>query len=218
MPEEAPLDLRGATQLAFATPLIGYRWPDAEALNAALRGLILETERRRPGMPQRSNVGGWHSTPDFLDRPEEPVRELRRRVERMAQALLDGSAPEPAARTFRLEAWANVLRDGDYHGPHNHPNAVWSGVYYVAAGGGAAARPAAGELELLDPRVGANMAPFAGEAFERRVRIRPAEGLMVCFPAWLRHLTHPHAGPGERISVAFNVQWGPAATDVNRPR
>jgi uncharacterized protein (TIGR02466 family) len=211
MPDaEAPLDLRSATQLAFATPLVGYRWPETEALNAALRALILDAERRQPGMPQRSNVGGWHSTPDFLDWPEAPARELRRRVERMAQALLDGSSPEAASRAFRLEGWANVLRAGDYHGPHNHPNAVWSGVYYVASGAAAAERPTAGELELLDPRTGANMAPFAGEAFERRVRIKPMDGLMVCFPSWLRHLTHPCAGPGERISVAFNVQWGPA--------
>ena len=206
----APLDLSAATQLAFATPVIGYRWPDADRLNAALREAILRAERERPGMAQRSNMGGWHSGLDFLDWPDPPVRELRRRVERMAQALLQGSAPDPAARIFRLDAWANVLRQGDYHGPHNHSNAVWSGVYYVASGAPAADRPGAGELELLDPRTGINMAPFAGEAFDRRVRITPAAGLMVCFPAWLRHMTHPHAGPGERISVAFNVQWGAA--------
>lgn len=209
-PAEAPLDLSAATQLAFATPVVGYRWPEAEALNAALREAILRTERERPGMDRRSNVGGWHSGLDFLDWPEAPVQELKRRIAQMARALLDGSAPEPAARAFRLDAWANVLREGDYHGPHNHPNAVWSGVYYVEAGEAPASRAYAGELELLDPRVGANMAPFAGDAFERRVRIRPAAGLMVCFPAWLRHMTHPHIGPGPRISVAFNVQWGPA--------
>jgi uncharacterized protein (TIGR02466 family) len=207
---EPPLDLRAATQLAFATPVVAYRWPAAEALNGALREAILRAERERPGMGQRSNVGGWHSGLDFADWPAPPVRELRRRIERMARALLDGSAPEPAARIFRLDAWANVLRQGDYHSPHNHPNAVWSGVYYVDDGAVSADRPHAGELELLDPRAGVNMAPFAGEAFERRVRIKPATGLMVCFPAWLRHLTHPYSGPGERISVAFNVQWGAA--------
>jgi len=207
---EAPLDLRAATQLAFATAVVGYRWPDAEALNAELRALILQAEREGPGMGERSNVGGWHSGLDFLNWPQAPVRALRRRVERMAQALLDGSAADPAARAFRLDGWANVLRAGDYHSPHNHPNSVWSGVYYVDAGRPAPERPFAGDLELLDPRTGANMAPFAAEAFERRLRVKTEAGLMVCFPAWLRHLTHPYAGPGERITVAFNVQWGPA--------
>lgn len=207
---EAPLDLRAATQLAFATAVVGYRWPDVEALNAGLRALILLTERDRPGLGQRSNVGGWHSGLDFLDWPQEPVRALRGRVERMARALLEGSASDPAARAFRLDGWANVLRQGDYHGPHNHPNSVWSGVYYVDAGRAAPERPFAGDLELLDPRAGANMAPFAAEAFERRLRVKAADGLMVCFPAWLRHFTHPYSGPGERISVAFNIQWGPA--------
>lgn len=210
---EGPLDLRPATQLAFATPVVGYRWPDVEALNAALRARILGWAAAEPGLARRSNVGGWHSGLDFLDRPDPAVLALRRMVSRMAQALLAGSAPEPAARSFRFDAWANVLRPGDYHAPHNHPNAVWSGVYYVDAGGGEPGagppgRPFAGELEFIDPRVGPNMAPFAGEAFERRLRVKPAAGLMVCFPAWLRHFTHPHEGPGERISVAFNVQWG----------
>ena len=211
MSDDAPLDLAPATQLAFATPVVGYRWPAAEALNAGLRETILRAERERPALGQRSNVGGWHSALDLLDWPEPPVQELRRRIERMARALIDGSAPEPDSRIFRLDAWANVLRRGDYHGPHNHPNAVWSGVYYVDAGEAAPDRPHSGELELLDPRTGANMAPFAGEAFDRRVRIRAAAGLMVCFPAWLRHFTHPYSGRGERIAVAFNVQWGLAA-------
>jgi uncharacterized protein (TIGR02466 family) len=208
---EAPLDLRAATQLAFATPVVGHLWPASDALNAALRQTILQAERERPGMGQRSNIGGWHSGLDFADWPEPAAREIKRRIDRMARALLDGSAPDPAQRNIRIDAWANVLRQGDYHSPHNHPNAVWSGVYYVDAGAPSAERPHAGDLELLDPRVGANMAPFAGEAFERRVRIKAVSGLMVCFPAWLRHLTHPYSGPGARISVAFNMQWGAAA-------
>lgn len=83
--------------------MVGYRWPDADALNDGLRTLILQAERERPGMAERSNVGGWHSGLDFLDWPQEPVRALRRRIERMAQALLEGSAPDPAARAFRLD-------------------------------------------------------------------------------------------------------------------
>lgn len=208
----APLDLRRATQLAFATPVVGYRWPDVDGLNRDLRAAILRLAERAPGMGNRSNVGGWHSGLDFLDRPEPAVVELKGMAARMARALLEGSSPAAENRIFRIDGWANVLQPGDYHAPHNHPNAVWSGVYYVDVGdpdGGAppAGRPFAGELELLDPRVGPNMAPFAGEAFERRMRVRPEAGLMVCFPAWLRHFTHPHEGPGARISAAFNVQW-----------
>ncbi|NJN46627.1 MAG: hypothetical protein HC808_09270 [Candidatus Competibacteraceae bacterium] len=28
---------------------------------------------------------------------------------------------------------------------------------------------------------------------------------MVVFPGWLQHQVHPYFGPGERITIAFNV-------------
>ena len=62
-----------------------------------------------------------------------------------------------------------------------------------------------GKLELLDPRVGANMMYIKGTLLESRYIVDPLPGLMVMFPSWLNHLVHPYQGEGERISVAFNI-------------
>jgi hypothetical protein len=38
-----------------------------------------------------------------------------------------------------------------------------------------------------------------------QVAIRPAAGLLVLFPSWLRHSVRPHHGDRERVSVAINL-------------
>ena len=38
--------------------------------------------------------------------------------------------------------------------------------------------------------------------------IEPEEGLMLLFPSYMFHRTLPFTGPGERISIAFDVLRG----------
>lgn len=111
------------------------------------------------------------------------------------------------SRTFnyRLDGWANVSRHGGYNNVHDHPNCVWSGVYYVAAGEPEPDRPNNGKLELLDPRAGINQIYIEGTVFGGRFVVDPIPGLMVMFPSWLKHLVHSYFGTGKRISIAFNV-------------
>ena len=127
-------------------------------------------------------------------------------------------APTGEARTFRFRTtgWANVLRSGGYNSVHNHPNSMWSGVYYVARGEPEPAPNENGKLELLDPRSGINMLYLDKNVLDGRYVIEPVPGLMIVFPSWLKHMVHPYFGKGERISVAFNVsveeQSGTAAS------
>lgn len=202
-----PFDVRPHLQPLLYTPLLHYPWPDSEALNLALRALVLRAEAEGRGQ-RRPQVGGWHSEHKLFDWPEAPAQALRQRLTSVAEALTEFSATDLPGTTFtyRYESWANILRPGEYHQLHNHPNAVWSGVYYVSVGELAEHPSASGELELIDPRNGTNMLAVPGSIFERRLRIRPLPGLLLMFPAWLRHFVHPFHGTGERISISFNVQ------------
>jgi uncharacterized protein (TIGR02466 family) len=112
-----------------------------------------------------------------------------------------------------MSAWANVARRGHYHRVHNHPSSCWSGVYYVDAGGDAPGHPLSGVLEVCDPRPFTEMVPSPGSPFGQRAVFRAEAGTMVLFPSWLYHFVNPFHGDGERISVAFNVQWQPAPAD-----
>jgi uncharacterized protein (TIGR02466 family) len=204
--------LRGHTVNAFATPLLTYTWPDSAALNAELRELILEAEKKGGGAVVRSNVGGWHSETGFFKWDAPCVNTLQERVRALAvemtrMAIVRGRKRRFQA-TYRMDAWANVMRSGHYHNVHNHPNNLWSGVYYVSTGKPEKGRPFNGTIEFLDPRPAINMVPIPTSIFELRYTIPPKAGLMVMFPSWLHHLVHPFFGHGERISVAFNVQVG----------
>ena len=73
----------------------------------------------------------------------------------------------------------------------------------------------------LPPALGANDDGTAGwiefgrPYWDFRIRgepetrlIEPEEGLMLLFPSYMFHRTLPFAGPGERISIAFDVLRG----------
>jgi uncharacterized protein (TIGR02466 family) len=186
--------------------LIG-RWlvPNADAMNHELRALILAEERQYSSLG-RSNIGGWHSRTDFLNRPEPAVAELTTwitwAVNRMADATTD---PGSFKGVVALSGWATICRAGAYHAPHSHPDSAWSGVYYVDAGTNDNDRSLSGVLEFLDPRTEAEAVAAPGDSYTEPVRVRPQAGLIVIFPSWLYHWVHPYAGHSPRIAVSFNV-------------
>ena len=205
--QAAGLPLAQHLMMAFATPVVSYPWPDSEALNRELAALILDAERKDPGIT-RSNVGGWHSTTDFFGWQQAPIKALRERVKEMTMAITRAIAvTKDGPRTFnyRIDGWANVSRHGHYNSVHNHPNCLWSGTYYVTSGTPDPETPLNGRLELVDPRAGVNMVHLADTLLQSRYLITPIPGLMVLFPSWLNHLVHPFFGTGERISIAFII-------------
>lgn len=201
-----PQPLQQCVRSTFATPLVNILWPESDNLNNGLLEII-ESLRQQPS-DARSVVGGWHSNTRFLDRQEPAVRGLvsrLRSLEReLASAFLNHDEQGALPRT-RVEGWANVLPPGGYHIPHSHPNAFWSGVYYV---NGCHARDGdsdAGKLELLDPRTGAALSHVVDSPLYGRLLITPQPGRMVAFPSWLTHFVHPNGGDEDRITVAFNI-------------
>jgi uncharacterized protein (TIGR02466 family) len=198
--------------LSYPTPIGRFRIPEAESVNRDLRQLILDKEKTAPS-DNYANVGGWHSQADMMDWPGPAVTALKswilEAVTHMVAVSSDGKAPRGMVR---VTAWANVARQGHYHRVHNHPSSAWSGVYYVNAGGDAPGRPLSGVLELCDPRPFTEMVATPGSPFGQRVIFRAEAGTMIVFPSWLYHFVNPFHGDGERISVAFNMQWQMAPT------
>jgi uncharacterized protein (TIGR02466 family) len=209
-PAAAALDVSQNMAMVFGTPIVSYRWPDSEALNVALAELILAKEMEAEGI-SRSNVGGWHSKTDLFQWDTGGVRELQTRIQQMVIGLTGAvtvarrRGEQARSFNYRLDGWANVTRHQGYNTVHDHPNCIWSGVYYVASGEPEPDRPHNGQLELLDPRAGINQIYIEGTIFGGRCLVDPLPGLMVMFPSWLKHLVHPFFGRGERISIAFNV-------------
>jgi uncharacterized protein (TIGR02466 family) len=99
------------------------------------------------------------------------------------------------------------------HREHSHPNNFLSVVYYpkVPEGGNA--------IQFHDPRPQAHVIapPVKGKAVinASTVAVAAQAGRIVAFPAWLQHSVPENRGPGERMSIAFNVMF---RDSIARPR
>ncbi len=197
---------------AFPTLIGQLRVPDAVAMNQDLQALILAEEAKYLSLG-RSNIGGWHSRPDFLNRPELAVGALTTWVTWVVSRMVDATAGPGAFKgTLSVSAWATICRAGAYHAPHSHPDSAWSGVYYVDAGTANPDYPLSGVLEFLDPCAGLEAVRAPGDPYGEPFRVRPESGLLVAFPSWLYHWVHPYAGQTPRIAVSFNATLGAPAT------
>ena len=193
---------------AFPTK-VGRLWlPDANLMNQDLRSIILGDENKYSSIG-RSNIGGWHSRPDFLHHPDPSIAKLTSWLTWGIGRMVDATAgPGIFEGRLSLSAWATVCRAGAYHAPHSHPDSAWSGVYYVDAGTYSPEHPLSGILELVDPRAGVDAVTAPGDPYGEPVRIRPEAGLLVIFPSWLYHWVHPYAGQTPRVAVSFNAALG----------
>lgn len=203
----------------FAVPIGEAFLPNADALNAELRTLILsreaEPERYRNPYPSNQVAAALFESDFTMFSWTEPcVVTLRdwcwAQLAHLVQQL-NGYAPaEMHDIAIQSHTWFHVTRHGGYFGNHNHPMASWSGVYCVATGDSDPSIPMSGVLRFLNPMMLANMfldpgnqrirAPYASGAYH--VHFKP--GQLLLFPSWLVHEVLPFYGTGERITIAFN--------------
>mgnify|MGYP003133393993 FL=1 len=160
---------------------------------------IMKWSQENEGV-QKTNVNGWHSETDMNKRPEyQPlVDELFKMVYRIFdEEWLD-------RKPILGNMWANINYKGGFNKPHVHPNALFSGAYYVKA-------PAnCGKLVCQDPRPGIQTCMPTRKKGQppkylwRDIHIDPKENRAIMFPSWLWHQVEPNQSEELRISVSFN--------------
>jgi len=195
----------------FATPVILAPLADAEAVNADLRRIILERERKDEGV-HHSNLGGWQSSWDFESWGGPRARQLLDAARSIATRATSDRTGKALRVAWKTNAWANVNRRGHGNEFHTHPGAYWSGTYYVDDGGIGDDHELGGAFEIQDPRgvapaMYAPMLGFAmpgGQSAGASELIFPETGQFLLFPSWLAHAVRPYEGSRERISIAYN--------------
>jgi uncharacterized protein (TIGR02466 family) len=195
----------------FPTPLVIATMPDAAALNADLKRIILAREAASESV-ERSNHGGWQSSWDFHQWGGVPMQKVLTFGRSIVEQITVDRAGKRRELSWRINCWANVNRLGHGNQFHTHPGALWSSSYYVDDGGIGADPSLGGEFEVQDPRGVATVmyAPyltFAGEdgaALGEAQRLVPRSGMVVVYPSWLSHGVRPYLGTGARISISIN--------------
>lgn len=194
----------------FTTPLSMYESPGMVEVNRDITARLVAESVSVPSI-SRSNVGGWHSQPDLALRPEPCFRTLIQYIVAQVRETVDGLAKESGLRmpAMRMgaQAWAMVMRNGDYTIPHDHADAHWSTVYYPDVGDAdEAAHPDSGLLAFVDPRHGGRPMPgldLVGKTFTAR----PSTGRLLVFPGWLFHYVNAYRGQRPRVAVSCNVTF-----------
>ena len=172
---------------------------DVQLNNNQLAQDIINWSNQDKGV-EKTNYKGWHSTTDMANKPE--YQQLVTELMRMQKEIYKNEHLDRYARLGNM--WANINPPGGMNQSHIHPNALFSGVYYVKS------QPKSGRLKIYDPRPGIqyNMPIIKpgnpGKDLWRDVNIEPVPGRIIMFPAWLWHSVEENISNDIRISISFN--------------
>jgi uncharacterized protein (TIGR02466 family) len=201
------------------TPRELFSWPlytsvitGHEQHRDGLLAVIYEHRSKHPGV-RRSNRNAWHSGDELYAVRDPHVDWLLAKVTAFARRALAPLHGDWATSELTLTSyWANVLGPGGWNAPHHHYPTHWSGVYYVSVPGiGSGVEDMSGLVEFINPM------PWSA-TFGRTGNFAtgPKPGMLFLWPAPLLHFVHPHAGPEDRVSIAYNLTVTPKASAVRR--
>ena len=185
-------------ELHFPTPIYiaDIKHP---TLNQELERDIVAWSNKDKGIT-RTNVQGWHSPTNMNELPE--YQNLVRMLYECQKTIYQQEHYE--SEPFLGNMWANINPPGGMNRAHQHPNSLWSGVYWIKT------PKNCGHLKIDDPRSAAAMVrPKQKEGsmpsrLFRETHYEPIAGRCIMFPSWLMHCVDPNESNDIRISVSFN--------------
>jgi uncharacterized protein (TIGR02466 family) len=130
------------------------------------------------------------------------ITELKNKILDSVKANASGYFP----KFFRFNpvltrGWVNRQRPGQSLALHDHGGTLLACSYYIKSAENC------GDLLMVDPRGGVNWewiqeGNISGIKYNR---IKPSEGKLVIFPAYVMHMVEPNQSQSVRISLATNV-------------
>ena len=93
-------------------------------------------------------------------------------------------------------AWFTIYEQDQFIQRHSHPITEWSGVYYYKV------EENCGDLVFYDP-IGSFRNHFTGK-YPFKYTVKPTNGLLLAFPAWLEHESLPNKSGSDRIIFSYN--------------
>ena len=168
-------------------------------LNQELERDIVAWSKQDKGIV-RTNVQGWHSTTNMHERPE--FKKLVDMLYACQKTIYEQEYYESEPVLGNM--WANINPPGGSNRAHQHPNSLWSGVYWIKT------PKNCGQLKIDDPRSVACMTrprqknTKKPDRLWRETHYEPIAGRCIMFPSWLMHCVDPNESNDIRISVSFN--------------
>ena len=117
------------TEYHFPTPVYIQEIPNAVELNQHLEKNILQWNKEDPKGVSKTNVNGWHSATNMNEKKE--YNPLMKELFAMQDKIF--TKEFLTLKPVLGNMWANINYKGGFNRPHLHPNALFSGVYWIKA-------------------------------------------------------------------------------------
>tara|TARA_R100000700_G_C3172777_1_gene147275 strand:+ start:1401 stop:2006 length:606 start_codon:yes stop_codon:yes gene_type:complete len=188
----------------FPTFIYRFILPNNKELNKHLLKNIYGWYKKDGKGVQKSNEHGWHSTTDMGEKVEYQTF-----TNLLKEACRSVDEDNQFKRHSKLgNMWANINFKYSFNKEHTHPNATWSGVYYVKV------PKDSGNIYVQDPRPANHYAHYdrtnnVKPDFWRSHILPSKEGELLIFPSYLAHgvlsnNTKLKGRSGWRVSISFN--------------
>lgn len=190
--------------LFFPTYVYRFILPNFKELNKHLLNQIYAWYKKDKQGVKKSNENGWHSTTDMQQKVE---------YQTFTNLLKEACRSVDKDNHFKKfselgNMWTNINFKHCYNKEHTHPNATWSGVYYVQV------PKNSGDIYINDPRAANHYVSYhvtddVKPDFWRTHVLPSKEGELIIFPSYLSHgvlsnNTKIKGKSGWRVSISFN--------------
>jgi len=185
----------------FSIPFFYFDIENSKELNRELvRDIYKWKEEDKDGI-KHSNKQGWHSA---------IIMHFREEFSKITNAINDAQKSVSTEEGYDSDwplivesMWANVSPKHAYNTFHTHPNALWSGVYYVQC------PENCGRIKFHNvpdqhnkPIYNNNNAQYPHQWDS--VFYEPIEGRLILFPSNRGHEVEQNLSDTDRISISFN--------------
>ena len=188
----------------FAQPIFQYQLENYERHNQDLKKYIYNAYNEDPNGLSRSNQGGWHSKPfDLKDKNSAPFIFFQSIQKYVADVFKEYGWLYVPGKVNLTEMWAIINKKNNFNIEHTHPNNYLSAAYYVKA------PENCGSFIVTNPNSVSRERITASERkteFNQNIaQIKPNEGDLLLFPAYLPHSVGMNLSDEDRIVISFNV-------------
>ena len=199
-------------ELFFADAFYYKDIENSSEMNKDLISKILEWKHDDPEGVEISNSLGWQSRAT-MQKEKSGFADVTNKINEFLNEVWSAEQYNEGTALEITNMWANVNYKYAYNKYHDHPQSLWSGVYYVQS------PPNSGKILFHKewsryqgvPKPTFSSSPPVHTHQWDSVSYEPIEGRVILFPSWIGHqveqnLTDVEGEDGYRISISFNIE------------
>ena len=188
----------------FPLPIFHYKVKDHEKHNENLAKYIYNLYKNDSDGLKRSNQGGWHSKPfDLKKKDDAPFHFFMDIQKYVADVFREYGWLYTPGKVNLTEMWAIINKKNNFNTEHTHPNNYLSAAYYVKAPENCGSFNISNPNQIARERIA--ISDKKTEFNRVSAQIKPVEGDLLLFPAYLPHSVGMNSSDEDRIVISFNV-------------